>query len=249
MVANFPKRLIRLREERGLKRQAVADNLEISRSSLEHYEKGSRNPDIFVLKKIADFYEVNVDFLLHGTESKNIDIKKELGLSNEATESLKKMNNDLLNTEAVGILNILLGSCYSNGGLGLLSYLENLKNHYEAFERFVNSDEFTEYDVYTTLYNDIGDIDILDFDMANILWGVGLSEEYQEKRNTLLTNSVESKKHCAWIFEMERKIGFAKYECEKSVRTLIDRFYNSTFNPNETSVIDFKHKLRLRKGR
>lgn len=60
----FADRLTKLRENTGKKRQEVADELEISRASLEYYEKGKRKPDIEVLAKIAEYYKVSTDYLL-----------------------------------------------------------------------------------------------------------------------------------------------------------------------------------------
>lgn len=60
----FSERLTQLREDRGLKRQEVADALEISRASLEYYEKGQRKPDIEVAARIAKYYGVSTDYLV-----------------------------------------------------------------------------------------------------------------------------------------------------------------------------------------
>ena len=55
----------RLRELRGkMTQKEVAAELSISRASLGFYEEGSRKPDIEVLLKIADFYNVSCDYLL-----------------------------------------------------------------------------------------------------------------------------------------------------------------------------------------
>lgn len=60
----FSERLTQLREDRGLKRQEVADALGISRASLEYYEKGQRKPDIEVAARIAKYYGVSTDYLV-----------------------------------------------------------------------------------------------------------------------------------------------------------------------------------------
>lgn len=53
-----------LREEKGLTQQKLADILNINRVTLTGYEIGRRTPDVYMLKKIADFLEVTVDYLL-----------------------------------------------------------------------------------------------------------------------------------------------------------------------------------------
>jgi transcriptional regulator with XRE-family HTH domain len=53
-----------LREEKGITQQKMADILNINRVTLTSYEIGRRVPDIYTLKKIADFFGVTVDYLL-----------------------------------------------------------------------------------------------------------------------------------------------------------------------------------------
>ena len=91
----FAERLTELRENSGKKRQEVADDICISRASLEYYEKGKRKPDIEVLLKLADYYGVTCDYLLKGVKTENIKIHEATGLSDEAIEELssnKRMN-------------------------------------------------------------------------------------------------------------------------------------------------------------
>lgn len=88
----FAERLTGLREKSGKKRQEVADDIGISRASLEYYEKGRRKPDIDVLLKLADYYKVTCDYLVRGIESENLEIHSVTGLSNEALECLNLLN-------------------------------------------------------------------------------------------------------------------------------------------------------------
>ena len=65
----FAIRLLDLRERRKLSRQKVADDLNITRASLEYYEKGKRTPDVNTIVQIADYFGVSVDYLLGRTKS------------------------------------------------------------------------------------------------------------------------------------------------------------------------------------
>lgn len=92
----FADRLTKLRENTGKKRQEVADELKISRASLEYYEKGKRKPDIEVLVKIAEYYKVSTDYLLGlsiaPTTNKDIQfICDYTGLSEEVVKELSEM--------------------------------------------------------------------------------------------------------------------------------------------------------------
>lgn len=57
-------RLRKLREDRGLYIRQVADSLGVAVSTIAGYEKYDKNPNNKMLKKLADFYGVSVDYLL-----------------------------------------------------------------------------------------------------------------------------------------------------------------------------------------
>lgn len=58
------KTLVSLRKNRGLTQQDVADRLHITRSTYAQYEIGRRVPEYATLEKIADFFEVSIDYLV-----------------------------------------------------------------------------------------------------------------------------------------------------------------------------------------
>lgn len=97
--STFAERLTELRENSGKKRQEVADDLEISRASLEYYEKGKRKPDTEVLLKLAEYYDVTCDYLLKGVQTENVSINEVIGLSDKAIEHLKLYNRLKLSRE------------------------------------------------------------------------------------------------------------------------------------------------------
>lgn len=53
-----------LREKLGLNQTQAAIKLDISRVNYNRYEKGDRTPDNDTLKRIADFYDITIDYLL-----------------------------------------------------------------------------------------------------------------------------------------------------------------------------------------
>ena len=53
-----------LREEKGVTQQTMADTLNINRVTVTGYEVGRRIPDVFTLKKIADYLDTTIDYLL-----------------------------------------------------------------------------------------------------------------------------------------------------------------------------------------
>ena len=66
-MANFHMILKRLRTASGYSQQELADKLGISKSSINMYERGERQPNFETLEMIADFFNVDVDYLLGRT--------------------------------------------------------------------------------------------------------------------------------------------------------------------------------------
>ncbi|WP_100373109.1 helix-turn-helix domain-containing protein [Bacillus sp. FJAT-45037] len=63
------ERLKKLRNELKLTQTQLAEKLDITRGTYAHYEIGKRQPDYETLQKIADFFEVSVDYLLGRTDT------------------------------------------------------------------------------------------------------------------------------------------------------------------------------------
>jgi len=64
----FSKRLADLRKKRGLSQYELAKRLGCTRGQIGNYEQGTREPDHEMLTKIADFFDVSVDYLLGRTD-------------------------------------------------------------------------------------------------------------------------------------------------------------------------------------
>ena len=63
-MGNFSQILKELRIRMNLTQLDLANKLGISRSSIGMYENGVREPDFETLEAIADFFSVDMDFLL-----------------------------------------------------------------------------------------------------------------------------------------------------------------------------------------
>lgn len=66
-MGNF---LVRLRTERNLKQQDVAEIFKVSPQAVSKWESGESVPDIGTLEKLSDFYKVGIDEIING-ELKN----------------------------------------------------------------------------------------------------------------------------------------------------------------------------------
>ena len=60
----FSERLRELRQNKGLSQSQLADALNISKSAISMYELGKREPDFETLEGIADFFNVDINYLI-----------------------------------------------------------------------------------------------------------------------------------------------------------------------------------------
>jgi len=80
-------RLRELRESKGLKQKELAAQLGLTEGAIGLYEIGRRNPPIDTLNKLADFFDVSVDYLLGRTDIPNLYKEK-----NKLEKMKKEMN-------------------------------------------------------------------------------------------------------------------------------------------------------------
>ncbi len=64
-------RIRELREDRDLRQADVSSATGIDQRTLSNYETGKTNPDSFALIKLADFFDVSIDYLI-GRNTDNI---------------------------------------------------------------------------------------------------------------------------------------------------------------------------------
>jgi transcriptional regulator with XRE-family HTH domain len=62
----FNERLANLREKTGLSQKELSARLGIARTTYAGYENGSREPDLNMLNKLAEYFQVNIDWLITG---------------------------------------------------------------------------------------------------------------------------------------------------------------------------------------
>lgn len=141
----FSKKLKELRESKGMSQSALAEALEISRGSISFYENGERVPDILVLCKVSNFFNVSTDYLLGKTESATTDtdlrsVCDYTGLSQVSVEALCDMSHfaeDIKNT-----VNALLEDEYylmmSDLGYSDYSHTEKSFNLLGKISHFLN---------------------------------------------------------------------------------------------------------------
>ena len=92
-MATFAERLRFLRTEKELTRKALSELTGVSDSSINMYERGEREPGLETLEAFADFFNVDMDYLLGRQEKqKLIDLSHLIpDKSNEDTSNLIKL--------------------------------------------------------------------------------------------------------------------------------------------------------------
>lgn len=65
----FSRRLQQARMTRNLTQSNMAQMLDVTLRSYQRYEAGDREPNFDALLKLADFFDVSVDYLLGRTDN------------------------------------------------------------------------------------------------------------------------------------------------------------------------------------
>jgi transcriptional regulator with XRE-family HTH domain len=90
---SFQSRLKKLRLEKKLTQQDVAEKLGITRQAYGYYEseKSKREPDLDATKKLAEIFEVTTDYLLTGSNISTQSEKEEKDIA----KRMEKIRRDL----------------------------------------------------------------------------------------------------------------------------------------------------------
>lgn len=62
-------RLKQIRRERGISQLQLAMDLHMNQNSISRYESGEREADYATLVRLADYFDVSVDYLLERTDN------------------------------------------------------------------------------------------------------------------------------------------------------------------------------------
>ncbi|MBE6654092.1 MAG: helix-turn-helix transcriptional regulator [Ruminococcaceae bacterium] len=65
-------RLSELRKKRGISQLKLAMDLNMNQNSISRYENGEREADYATLIKLADYFDVSIDYLLGRTDKPEI---------------------------------------------------------------------------------------------------------------------------------------------------------------------------------
>ena len=63
-MTQFGERLAALRKQRGMSQETLAEKLELTRQTISKWETGASTPDLALLVRLAEVFEVSPDSLL-----------------------------------------------------------------------------------------------------------------------------------------------------------------------------------------
>ncbi|MFJ7407079.1 MULTISPECIES: helix-turn-helix domain-containing protein [unclassified Lysinibacillus] len=122
-------RLKYLRKSDNKTQQDIADILGITRPAYTAYEQGKRNPDYEILEKIADYYNVSIDYLLGRTDNKGA-LHTQAGISDNEYNNLSAYQKE--------VIDFFLSRedlFFKNQPENLLDALEQFEVFYEVLKR------------------------------------------------------------------------------------------------------------------
>ena len=117
-LATFAMTLNLQLEQQGIDQDLMAEDLNISTGIISNYRNGKSEPSLTKLRKIASYLHVDCSYLMTGVSAKNHTVHSDLGLSEEAIQVLRYINNPpedmnestkAFNLKTLAVLNLLLG--------------------------------------------------------------------------------------------------------------------------------------------
>lgn len=108
-MINFGERLRMLRTRKGLSQLDFAKQIKISKSAVNMYERGEREPSFEVLETIADYFNVDLDYLLGKTDCENrsrIEIRPNFEITDNERTMIEKFRK-LDERGQAAVLNVL----------------------------------------------------------------------------------------------------------------------------------------------
>src|SRR5690554_5425702 len=102
-MATFSDRLKQLRDEKNITLERLAENIGITKSTLSRYENNKREPKMYVVEKLANYFQVSTDYLLGQSDERTPahKIKEEYESEEAEIEELMERFNVHLNGEVL----------------------------------------------------------------------------------------------------------------------------------------------------
>lgn len=111
-IGDKMEKLRELRKNAGLTQQELADKLFVNRNTYQNYEAGTTQPDFATLKRIAEFFNVTIDYLIGAKDSDLVLISKEdFYKLKEAADVIEKISrNSNITFGDINQSNVVIGN-------------------------------------------------------------------------------------------------------------------------------------------
>jgi transcriptional regulator with XRE-family HTH domain len=97
MIMILPEMIAELRKDKGILQKELAKYLGVSNGTVSNYETGVHNPEIETLIKLADYFNVSVDYMLGRIKFRaNLDTLNHLVGSKDEKMTAGELLNDIL---------------------------------------------------------------------------------------------------------------------------------------------------------
>ncbi len=99
-------RLRELREDRNMSQQALADLVNTSQQNIYKYENGITEPDIQMLKSLADVFHTSIDYIVEYDDGDYRRILSEMSVKDEDSmiDVAVPKDNDRINSDKLHLL-------------------------------------------------------------------------------------------------------------------------------------------------
>lgn len=67
-MASFSERMKKLRKKQSITLEQLANEIDVTKSTLSRYENNQREPKMYIVKKLASYFTVSVDYLLGNSD-------------------------------------------------------------------------------------------------------------------------------------------------------------------------------------
>lgn len=143
------ERILKLRKQKNLTQQQLADGIGYGRGQVAKWEKKLADPSIEHVIALADFFKVSCDYLLRGYENADLPLGRKLNLPQDALDGLA----DLTDPDEVGgkALAYFIGEIPKIDDIG--SYLQDAVRLIADTYRYIDSD-YEDEDLGTLKLND-----------------------------------------------------------------------------------------------
>ncbi|MBQ7933169.1 MAG: helix-turn-helix domain-containing protein [Lachnospiraceae bacterium] len=125
-MAEFGENLKRIREEKGITQQTLADRLYVTRQAVSRWEGGSRYPDLMTAKKMAKYFGVSMDELVSDDDMQEV-VEKATILDSPVANKVQLVMMTLAFMCFV-IMEIIEISNYTLPGVNYFSFVHTIRN-------------------------------------------------------------------------------------------------------------------------